>query len=196
MLVGGCVLRAGEARGQLITQMTPELIGEAIEQRDSGSYKIQEHSGWGNGPVLGYFTTPYSRVVLAANSARKLYKTFTLADVTPELLAPEVHVYALARAIGGRMDAIANVQAVVVMPAKEKDRTKAIQPIRTSELTEEYKNLMEAVMTGRSIIAVFPLSVLDEKNEVRVVFDRFVPGASAVKGCTDCGARFNLKKVK
>jgi hypothetical protein len=174
--------------------MTPQVIQEAIEKGGEGLYRLQERSGWGNGPLLGYFTTPYSRVALAAASARKRYTGFTAADVTPEMLAPELHIYAVSQAVG-RME-IANVEAVVLMPHESKDRSAAIRPIRASELTEEYQNLMGAVATGRSLLAVFPLSVLDERNEVRVVFDRYVPGSSAVKGCTDCGVRFKLEKVK
>lgn len=194
----GLVLALGlavHAEAQVVTQMTPALIQEAINKGGDGTYKLQERSGWGNGPVLGYFTTPYSRVALAAASARKRYKPFTAVDVTPDMLLPELHVYAVSQAVEGT-SAIANVEAVVVMPYKSKDRSRAVQPIRTTELTEEYKNLMGAVANGRSILAVFPLSVLDEKNELRVVFDRGVPGSAALKGCADCGLRFKLEKVR
>lgn len=184
------------AQAQVVTEVTPVLIQEAIDGGAPGMYRLQESSGWGNEPLLGYFTTPYSRVALAAAAARKRYKTFTPADVTPEMLAPELHVYAVSRAIEGRMNAIANVEAVVVMPYKSKDRSAVVQPTSTTELTEEYQNLMGAVASGRSILAVFPLSVLDEKNEIRVVFDRYVPGSTLLKGCTDCGVRFKLDKVR
>jgi hypothetical protein len=183
------------AHSQVVTDMTPVLIQEAIDSGAPGPYKLQECSGWGNGPLLGYFTTPYSRIVLAAAAARKRYKTFTSADVTADMLAPELHVYAISHAIDG-MKEIANVEAVVVMPYKSKDRSAVVLPTSTTALTEEYRNLMGAVANGRSIMAVFPLSVLDENNELRVVFDRHVPGASMLKGCTDCGVRFKLDKVR
>lgn len=193
VLAVGCAVHA---QAQVVTEMTPALVQEAIDRGGQGTYKLQERSGWGNGPVIGYFTTPYSRVALAAAAARKCYKTFTSADVTPEMLLPELHVYAVSQAIEGKMNAIANVEAVVIMPYKSKERPAAVQPIRTTELTEEYRNLMGAVASGRSLLAIFPLSVLDEKNELRVVFDRYVPGSSAVKGCADCGVRFKLEKVR
>jgi len=55
---------------------------------------------------------------------------------------------------------------------------------------------MGAAAKGRRMMAVFPLSVLNERNEIRVVFDRHVPGSSSIKGCTECGVRIDLDKVR
>ena len=50
---------AFHAHAQVVTEMTPERIQEAIAKGSSGIYKLQERTVWGNGPELGYFTTPY-----------------------------------------------------------------------------------------------------------------------------------------
>lgn len=192
MLLGFAV----HAHAQIVTDMTPELVQEAITKDGSGLYKLQERTIWGNGPELGYFTTPYSRVALAAALARTHDRPFTPADVAPEMLLPELHVYVTPQAVYGNMTEIANVKAVVVMPYQSKDRSAAIRPTRTEEVTEEYRNLIGAIAKGRSMMVVFPLSVLNENNELRVRFDRYVPGSSGIKGCTDCGVRFTLEKVR
>jgi hypothetical protein len=187
---------AALAHAQVVTDMTPELVQEAITKGGSGLYKLQEQTIWGDGPVLGYFTTPYSRVALAAALARKHGKPYTAADVTPDMLRPELHVYARAQAVYGNKNRIANVTKVVVMPYQSRDPSAAIQPTGTPDVTEDHWHLMGAVAKGRNMMAVFPLSVLSENNEIRVVFDRHVPGTSEIKGCTDCGARFSLAKVR
>jgi len=112
------------------------------------------------------------------------------------MLRPELHVYAKSQAIYGNKNRIANVEAVVMMPYQSKDPSAAIQRARTEEVAEEYWNLMGAAAKGRRMMAVFPLSVLNERNEIRVVFDRHVPGSSSIKGCTECGVRIDLDKVR
>ena len=138
--------------------MTPELVQEAITTGASGFYRLQERTIWGDGPVLGYFTTPYSSVALAAALARKRDTPFTPADVTPDMLRPELHVYATSQAVYGNKNRIANVKTVAVRPYQSKDRTAALQPARTEAGTDDVWNLMGAPANGRNMMAVFPLS--------------------------------------
>lgn len=187
---------AVHAQAQVVTEMTPELVQEAITKGGAGVYKIQERTIWGDGPALGFFTTPYSRVALAAALARKHRTSFTTADVTPDMLRPELHVYAASQAIYGNRNRIAHVEAVVVRPYQSKDASASVQPMRTEDVTAEQWPVMGAAAKGRNVMAVFPLSVLNEGNEIRVVFDRHVPGSSGIKGCTECGVRFALEKVR
>ncbi len=81
--------------------------------------------------MIAVHTTPFLRVALAANVAKKRYQRFTEADVTPEMIAPEIHVYATSQALEGA--AIANVVTVVLLPYKSKDRDRAVQPTRVIE---------------------------------------------------------------
>ena len=54
-------------------------------------------AGWGNGPLIGSFSTPFARVVQAAVATRKKGSAFAPGNVTPDLIAPELHVIALAQ---------------------------------------------------------------------------------------------------
>ena len=188
---------AHAASAQLVTDMTPERIEEAISQAKKAEtcYPLQ----WGGGKVFGMsvrgnefgcFTTPYSRVVQAAQAARKKYKQFTAADVTPDLIASEIHVFAFPQTMGKHGEHIVNVTAAVVMPVKSKDRSVAIQPVRTSGLTTEYKNLLGATWEGSGLLAVFPLSVLSESNEVRLVYDDKIGSCGGFSGKDECAVHW------
>src|SRR5687768_8054551 len=99
---------------QVVTEMTPERIRDAIaDTKTDGCYELRK----------GYacFTTPYSRVVLAARSAKKEYKPFAEADAA-DLLAPFIEVVARPQPsmiIGsGRTGPPIDVKTIVVLPRK------------------------------------------------------------------------------
>jgi hypothetical protein len=136
-------------------------------------------------------------VALAANAAKKQYRAFTEANVTPEMIAPEIQIYAASQSLGGA--AIANAQTIVVLPHNSKDTNRAVHPTRMNEASEEYKNLFGFSGEGRGIVAVFPLEVWTENNEVQIVFDTGIPssnGAGALGGRADCKVRIYLEKVR
>src|SRR5262245_16341793 len=103
------------------TALTPERIGEALalaaDEPAAGKfldgYNIQSRAGWGKGPLLGRFSTPFSRVVQAAVAAQKRGKPLTAADVSPELIAPELHVIAISQRTENLED-MARVRTVAV----------------------------------------------------------------------------------
>jgi hypothetical protein len=99
------IAAAMTAQAQIVREMTPELISEAItlgtKAKDLGPYRIQEKARWSWPPLIAYYTTPLFRVALAANTAKKHYRQFTEADVTPEMLAPEIQVYAAPHSVQG-----------------------------------------------------------------------------------------------
>jgi hypothetical protein len=188
------------ARAQIIQDMTPERIREAIALgstvKDLRPYKIQEKARWSWPPLIAVYTTPFLRVALAANVAKQHYKQFTEADVSPEMIAPEIHIYAPSRAVDGT--SVANVETIVVLPYNSKDRSQAVHPTRMSEASEQYKNLFGFSAEGRGMLAVFPLEVWREDNEVHMVFDRGIPssqGPGALGGCADCKSRIYLKMI-
>jgi hypothetical protein len=141
---------AAAAQAQIVRDMSPDQIREAIsignKAKDLGAYRIQEKARWSWPPLIGFYTTPFLRVALAANVAKKHYKVFKENDVTKEMLAPEIQVYAPSHAAGTD---IANVETIVVMPGKSKDRSLAIQPRTITDATEEYKNLFGFSGEGR-----------------------------------------------
>jgi hypothetical protein len=194
-------LVATQGSGQIVRDMPAERIEEAIalgtRSKQLSAYKIQEKARWSWPPVIGSYTTPFMRVALAAHTAKKRYKPFTAADVTQEMTAPEIHVYAPSQSLEGA--AIANVETVVVMPLNSTDPNRAMHPVRIVEATEQYKNLFGFTGEGRGILAVFPLDVWQEGNEIHVVFDKEIPsshGRAARGGCTDCKSRIYLEKVR
>lgn len=200
LLAAACVsapLFGGEPGG-IVTEMTPERMREAIEKGGDPCYTLTRGMGLSTKQThVGCFSTPYSRVAGAAKNAKVTYRSFTEADVTPEMIAPELWV--LARpAHKPYGPGVADVRAVVIAPAKSKDRSGIIMPTRTTEDVAEYKNAMGATFEGRGLLAVFPLSVLTEENEVRVVYDARVCGSGGLssKYSEECAVRFKLDKVR
>jgi hypothetical protein len=158
------VLASGTVQTQLVSEMTPAKIKEALaDKKGTGCYEIQ--TGYSE---RGCFSTPYSRVVEQRAYRTKRYQPFTEADVTAELIAPgEVHLYAYP----SRYQGIHNVVAVVVGPREGKGTDGVIQPLKSEEINTEYKNLLGATFEGKGMRAVFPLSVLNEHNEFRIVYE-------------------------
>ena len=187
------------ASAQIVTEMTPERIEEALKQEKGETcFPLKTDTPMGmQSTYVGCFTTPFSRVAQAAQAARKKYKNFTAADVTPDMIAPHLEVLAPSHDPVGQGPGRTNVEAVVITPRKSKDRGAAIQPIISEEMTAEYKNLMGATFEGRGMRAVFPLSALSEANEVHVVYDEetcIVGGWG--KFFEDCPAKLKLDRVR
>lgn len=197
-LVFGVITQA-----QIVRDMTPDRIREAIalgvSSKELGPYKIQEKARWSWPPLIAFYTTPFLRVALAANAAKKRYQPFKEADVTPEMIAPEIQVYAPSHSLEGT--AVANVVTIIVLPYKSQDTSQAVHPTRTMEASVEYKNLFGFSGEGSGMVAAFPLEAWTEKNEVHVVFDRAIPnsnplGSGGLGGCMDCKSRIYLEKVR
>jgi len=97
----------------------------------------------------------------------------------------------------GRKGPPIDVSAVVVMKAKSKDPSAAIQPAEKVDLDSHYQNLLGATWEAKGIVAKFPLSVLTPENEVRIVYAGKGCQTSMVSKLSDeCTFRFDLKDVK
>jgi len=194
---------AGAAQ-QVIVTMTPESVDEAIRlaaddkatARFLGAYVVQTRAGWGNGPLIGSFSTPFARVVQAALAPRKKGSPFATADVTPDLTAPELHVIALAQTAVTDDGMVATVLSVVLARRGSKDPADVIQPLKTTEMTAEYQNLAGTAFKGMGVVAVFPLNALVPDSEIRVVFDRTARGFSGLSMCRECTVPLNLSRLK
>jgi hypothetical protein len=192
------LLAFSSVSAQLVTAMTQDKIQEAIalgvSQKESPMYRIHKGGFFGSiyKPVLGFFTTPFARVAEAAYEAKKQYKAFAESDVTQDILAPELRVYGMAQADGAR---IANFQTIVITPKGGRDAARAIQPSSTTEIPVEFKNAMGMTAQGKSLMAVFPLDVL-ETNEVDLVYDSGVHNGGEHKYCEDCSVQFKLDKIR
>jgi hypothetical protein len=178
---------------QVVAEMTPELVKQAIaDTKNDGCYDLRKG--------FACFTTPYSRVALAAQAARKKYQTFTEKDATSEMIAPIVEILAEPQPSfvygRGRVGPPIDVSAVIVIPAKSKDPSGAIQPSDTGPLDEHYQNMMGAHWEAKGLVARFPLAVVTEANEVRVVYDGKGCIDWKMKYSTECTFKFDLKGVK
>jgi hypothetical protein len=88
-----------------IIELTGAAIDDAIRigtddaatRKFLAPFQLQSHAGWGDGPMLGSFSTPFSRVVQAAAVARKEGRTFSATDVSPALVEPQLQVIAISQ---------------------------------------------------------------------------------------------------
>jgi hypothetical protein len=192
------LLAVGVGRGQVLTEMTAYEIQAAIkrgiEEENLRPYKIQGKARFSWPPIVGFYTTPFMRVAMAAKHAQERYQPFDESDVTPEMIAPELQVIAPSKPAAGRGVEVANVVAIVIMPRDSDDRSQAIHPTTSVEMTSEYKNLFGFTTEGRGILATFPLSLLSENNEIHVVFDQNISNDGA-GWCDDCRVEFDLKDI-
>lgn len=99
---------AASSRAQgVVTEMTPELIAQAIKAGAKGDVSdgvITKSSGRSWGSIhIATFSTPSMRVAMAARQAKKAYLKFAPADVIPEMIAPELHVHAWSQVNGANM---------------------------------------------------------------------------------------------
>ena len=194
----------GVVQAQIIRDMTPERIREAIalgtKSKDLGWYTVQEKARFTWPPLIAVYTTPFLRVALAANAATKQYKTFTEADVTPDMIKPEILVYAKSHTVQGADIAnadIANVETIVVLPHNSKDANQAVHPTEMKDVSQKYKNLLGFSGEGKGLVAIFPIDAWNENNDLRVVFDKTIPGSSGGLGaCRDCKSRIYLGNVR
>jgi hypothetical protein len=188
---------------RIITEMTPALIAEAIKAGEEGNIsdgKINKRYGWNATKAhLATFSTPFMRVAWAAGEAKKEYRKFTAADVTPEMIAPELHIYGWSQIDGARTS---NVTAMVVTPKKGKEeekRSKAKHPLRFEPIPTIYKYIYGGVFEANGRLGIFPLSVLSEENEIHIIYDNRVKITfDTVRSayCEDCNAEFKLDKVR
>lgn len=158
------IFGARTVSAQLVTEMTPQLIERAIAEGASAK-KAEPYKIGFFAKTYGTFTTPYQRVVLAAFDAKRAYKPFTAADVSPELVAPELRVRAEPFDF---KNGVANVVAVVVTKRGTREAT---QPISSAPFDLEFSNAFGKKITGKGLEASFPLSVVDPSNEIRIVMD-------------------------
>lgn len=113
----------------------------------------------------------------------------------PELTAPELHVIALAQTAATDDGMVATVLSVVLARRGSKEPADVIQPLKTTELTEQYQNLAGTAFKGTGV-AVFPLSALVPNSEIRVVFDRTARGFSGLSMCRECTVPVSLNRLR
>jgi hypothetical protein len=203
-LVALCLTSSPLTFAQVVTDMTPERIAEAITAGEKGKFhdgRIVEKRSWAlmGGVQVATFSTPFMRVAAAAAHAKRNYQALRPDDVTNDLTAPELHIYAWAQ---GDLPHVHNVVSVVITPrkgSKEEKRARAIHPKELIDIPTNFRNAFGASADASGKMAVFPLDALNEQHEVHVIYDNTetIKRTNAYTlGCIDCSAAFNLKGVR
>lgn len=191
-VVAVLLARPAAVAGELSADDIHDAIAAAKNKKVQWCYELESRSRMEK-ERRGCFTTPFSRVVAAARRATEKYKPFKQADATEDIVRPgELHLYVPAVAVTPKRAApyVASPIAIVVLPKGSKDPELAIHPTRTEGIPREIANAVDARIEGKDLMAVFPLTVLTEANDVRVIYDQ------GWGGCTDCRCEIKLDNVR
>jgi hypothetical protein len=187
---------------QPVANLTPALIDEAIQLADEDkatarflqSYILQARSGIGTGPLIGYFSTPFSRVVMAAVMARKDGSKLAASEVPANLLVPELQMLVLSQS-AAYSDSPVAVQAVTI--ARRPQDGAAMRPVGTVPATSQHYALFGIVPKGNgALVAAMPMADVAAENTVRVTFSQVVRGSSALTNCKDCAVPLSLTRLR
>ena len=204
LLITVAALVRTAATQPLIVDLTPERVGEALAlaadeaaaRKMLEAYTVQTRAGWGKGPLLGGFSTPFSRVVQAALAARKNGRTLTAADISSDLLAPELHVVALSQR-SANLEEMARVRTVALAERGTLNAAGArIEPARIVELNTEYQTKYGTTFQGSGLVAIFPLRSVPPQAQIRIIYDRLVQGSSPSATCQECVVGLDLSKIR
>jgi hypothetical protein len=186
------LLAAAPLRAQVVTEMTPERIAEAIAFGSQA--KKLEYPRVRGGRAECALVTPFMRVARAAFDAKRTYKTFALADATPDMLAPNVDVVCPSQCVVeacSRSFGVATVQAVVITG---KGSVSPQQPISSKPMPEVYQSAFGATDQASGLLATFPAAALQSGRELHVVFDKKV--SAKFSKCDDCKIELKLEGVR
>lgn len=206
-------------RAQVVQEMTPALIAEAIRAGQQGKikglYPMQHVKTVVNGIVVvprghAYFTTPFQRVAEAAYEAKSKNQPFSAANLTPEMVRPEVEVFVRWSfsdyAVNDTKYPFTERIAVSVVNPKEvalfrDPHSEAAVPIRGSsnKIRVNYRpNKAEWAMQvdGTQLIGVYPLDVLGPDTEVRVLFADFLVSGNLQVSGAESTFKFKLDKIR
>ena len=191
-VIGLLCLVSAASSAQVVTEMTPERVAEAIAAGSQA--KKLEYPRLKGGPAECALVTPFSRVAKAAFEAKRAYKTFTPSDATPDMLAPTVDVVCPSRCVAPgctRSFGIGTVQAVVIT---DKGGASPQQPIASKPMPDVYQNAFGATDEASGLLATFPIEALRPGREIHVVFDRKISGMTS--RCDDCRIELKLENVR
>lgn len=182
-----------------IATMTPKEIRGAIAfgmaEKTMPTYALRKPGFVGANfkPVLGSFSTPFLRVAQSAHAAQVSFKTFAEADVTPDLIAPELHVFGFAQSDRGQ---VVNVQQILITKKGSKEPAAAIRPSRSEPIPVTMRNLYGFKGDGESLFAVFPIDALRDGSEIHVIYDGRVHDGAPNKYCEDCAVEIDMAKIR
>lgn len=155
--------------------MTPERIREAeqigADQSKSCHYSIGSEPGtW-----FALATTPFSRVCGLARKAALDMKPFNF-DQLPEeertrAIEPVLEVMAVVLPPRKLTDPRPEIRRIVIAPFGTDDIAAVIQPTRDSPSVQGFSNPLGVKRETKGMTATFPLSALDQANEVVLILE-------------------------
>lgn len=174
MLAAVLALALADGPAGIVTEMTPALIRQAIQEGRVkpkkgllGGLGLKPPVAPGQYPQGGrrrpcLLMTPYSRVVFASHLAFADHRPFTAKDVTPGLIAPEVWVVCSPVTREGRP---VDVRTIALT-----DGGRAVPALRmeTSQLVHEKP--FGATYHAVGMTAAFPLSAVRPGAEIHVIY--------------------------
>ena len=148
-------LTAANSTAQVVTEMTPSRIDQAIAQgveNKPAPYALRSRSSWIE------FDTPFLRVSERASSAPVADRSIA----TPDLLAPELRVTAGPEPLGENIPAVK--QLLIVKPDGAK-----VAPVSHESYVDYAQTARRKKIALRGMKAVFPISALQPGASFRLV---------------------------
>ena len=155
-------------------------------------HRLQTRNGGEAGPVLGWLSTPFSRIVLAGLAARKAGHTLTRDEVSADPLSSELVVIAAPQPAAAA-NTLAHVTEIAVETRAGTEVTDVLLPMRMRPATAQERTLHGMETAGEAVVAVFSLEAIapilearDAHVVVRVTFDKVTKGSTPLTACQDC----------
>jgi len=156
------------------------------------THRLQAHSGTDSGPMLGWLSTPFSRIVLAALAARKGGQTIGRDDIAADPFFCEFAVIATPQPAANRR-AVAHITEIAVETRVGTEVTDMLLPMRMRPATALERKLHGMESVSDAVVAVFSLDAVapmfegrDPHVVVRVTFDKAAKGPTPLTACKDC----------
>jgi hypothetical protein len=170
---------AGAASGlEGLGEMTPERARQAMSwgltapEKDLEQYEIKSDRTW-----LVNFDTPFLRVAQYSRAMKIQNQPITEADLSPKIMADEVHIYAHARldsSNGGSLP-LPNIEYIVILRSCSPAPPETILPISVQSFVRRVPpsdaDPWGPTKIARSVKAIFPMEALAPGNEVRITFE-------------------------
>jgi hypothetical protein len=168
----------GSAQEQSVEPISPERIRAAIAagtaKREVKPMRVGLPASLRRGAIViqnGTAYTPELRIAMASRAAAASYKTFSEADVTPQLAGDYVLLVLppISSPTGVAMSKV-DLETVLLLPRRSKDPAQAIRPLWTRTDVSTMQNAFGAQWEAQTVLAAFPNDVLDPEMEIVSVY--------------------------
>ena len=193
-----CAVSIAEERPAVLSEAQVDAALRIASDEDATRvfldvYRLQSRVGAQSGPLLGWLSTPFSRLVLESRAARKAGHAITRDDVVAKWLYPELMVIALPQPAAIAGHTLARVKEIALATRAGVEMTDVLLPLRMRSLTVQERMLYEMESSGEAVVAVFSfaaaapmLAARDSNVVLRVTFDKTTKGSTSSPACKDC----------